>query len=136
MNMNIYTDPEPLEVATIVDFQGLLARVSILESEFRILFRSFEVSLADEDQFFNADILKAYRQPSVYFIPKDKDDRGLSCRLLNASSTEWIDGQLHFQRLSGDRTENSILVYYYDFTRQAKSLHSKGSGYLTFLLPA
>jgi hypothetical protein len=39
-------------------------------------------------------------------------------------------------RLSGDRTDNSILVYYYDFIRQAKSLHSKGSGYLTFLLPA
>ena len=38
--------------------------------------------------------------------------------------------------LSGDRTDNSILVYYYDFTRQAKSLHSKGSAYLTFLLPA
>ncbi len=99
MNMNIYTDPEPLTVDTVVDFQGLLARVSVLENEFRILFRSFEEKLEDKEETFNAEILKFYNQESVYFVlgNEDENENGLLCRLLNSTNTQWIDGRLHFQ---------------------------------------
>lgn len=97
MNMNIYTDPEPLTVDTVVDFQGLLARVSVLENEFRIIFRAFEEKLKDKEEVFNAEILKSYNQESVYFVLDNEDENGLLCRLLNSTNTQWIDGRLHFQ---------------------------------------
>lgn len=115
--MNIYTDPEPLAVDTVVDFEGFLVRVSILESEFRTLFRAFEETLEDAEDIFNADILESYHQKSVYFIPKDEDDRGLSCRVLNSTSTQWIDGQLHFKpvliyRQTPEKSYNISLIPY------------------------
>ena len=62
---------------------------------------------------------------AIYFFKSLRDDLSI-----------YLQEECYIKGLSGDRTDNSILVYYYDFTRQAKSLHSKGSAYLTFLLPA